>query len=247
MDESLQLYLLLYLRVCQGELSRHIHQVTLFWVTLHPHVPIILHFRWMRPVLVALGLQAYDINQQITLQLTWVISQDTIYYCCDISCAQLSWNQTHIQQPGMFHAAVWGTKAIYQQQDVNWLSIYKRVCVCVIVKKRETQGTWLISRKWSINESIWLPGNRQQAERKTSSFNKTLISRCFCLRVDVSSPSNDFSHCHPAHTLHLAILHFAKPCNYSQLCQLITLCANITSNPRNYSNHVLNKTWNSRR
>lgn len=79
-------------------------------------------------------------HQQIILLFTWVISQDTIYYCCYISSALLSSNQTHIQQHGMFHPAAWRTKAIHQEQDVNWLSICAcvecTVCVrvCVILK-----------------------------------------------------------------------------------------------------------------
>lgn len=63
------------------------------------------------------------------------------------------------------------------------------------------------------------------------------------LCVEVSSSSDDLSHCHPAHTLHLAFsLH-------SDTLWLLTtnwlfLCANITAEPSNYSNHVSNKTWN---
>lgn len=43
------------------------------------------------------------------------------------------------------------------------------VCVCmrVVLKQREKRDTWWISGKWSINESIWLPSNRQ-AETETS-------------------------------------------------------------------------------
>lgn len=66
---------LLHLRVCQGELPRHVNQVTLLRVTLHPHVAVLLHFRRMRPVLVALGLPEHDINRQI---ISRVIRQDTV-------------------------------------------------------------------------------------------------------------------------------------------------------------------------
>ena len=195
--------------MCQGELSCHVRQVTLLRVTLHPHVSVILHFWRMRPVLVALGLQVYDNNRQITLHLMWIMSQDTIYNCCYICCPRLSWNQTR----GAFHPTDWGTKAIHQEQDVNWLSM------CVQSSRREkTRGTWQIINQLML--SIWLPSNRQ-GETETSSLETTLMRRCCCLGVNVSSSSDDLSNFHPAHTLHLASRHSVKPCYYSQLCRLI--------------------------
>lgn len=55
-----------YLRVCEGKLPRHVDQVALFRVTLYTQVPVVLHFWWMWPVLVALGLQAHNTNSQST-------------------------------------------------------------------------------------------------------------------------------------------------------------------------------------
>lgn len=77
LSQSLALFLP-YLRVCDGKPSRHIDQVALFRVALYPQVAVILLLWWMRPVLVALGLQAYDTNCQIALELTRVSSHDAI-------------------------------------------------------------------------------------------------------------------------------------------------------------------------
>lgn len=68
-----------YLSVCEGELARHVDQVALFRVALHPQVPVVLHFWWMRPVLVALGLPEHDTNCQIRSGLTRVNAGDTIW------------------------------------------------------------------------------------------------------------------------------------------------------------------------
>lgn len=70
-----------HLRVCQGELSRHIHQVAFLRVTLHPHGPVLPGLGRVRPVLVALGLPEHD-----TLRTDESPCQDSLSLPAAASC-----------------------------------------------------------------------------------------------------------------------------------------------------------------
>lgn len=214
----MQLCLLLYLCVRQSELSRHVRQVTLLWVTLHPHVPVILHFWGVRPVLVALGLKSVWHHGQITLLFTWVISQDTIYYFCYISCALLSWNQTRIPQHGAFHLAVWRTRAIHQEQDVNWLSFYVCACLRVCARSSSRQKLRALDEYQENDQLMRASGYQATGKLRQQHLHST---RPWYLAASVSVRWLHPYHWHSNHSLHLATLCTAKPCNYSQLCQLI--------------------------
>lgn len=173
----------------------------------------------MRPVLVALGLQAYDINWQITLHPTRVICQYTIYYCCHISCARLTWNHTRLQQRGMFHSTVWGTKAIHQEQDVNWLSIW--VCVCgrgVVCWSSSREKLRALDKYEENNQSMEASGYQATGTLRQRHLH---LKRPWYLTASVSA----WMCLHPQMIILIVILLtlYIYSFNYSQLCQLIIL------------------------
>lgn len=139
----------MYLSVCEGELPCHIGQVTLLWVALYSHVSVILHFGWMRPVLVTLGLQNHNSKQW----LGWVrvISQDIISLLFETKPVYC----TRGDLRGIGNSSGAGCEVIV-------------MCVHAHLNKRKMSRHFTkISEKRTINQSFRLPSNSHDTRKRT--------------------------------------------------------------------------------